>query len=417
MALRWHLLLVTLTAALLIGFGALARARVEPVSVLMPAPFADASADLVQEFNSSHQGIELTVTRGPLETEAVSDLAISSLLLGNSPYDLLLMDVTWTPKYATAGWLEPLESWLGTEAMEDLAPGAELGNAFSGHLWRFPLVADMGLLYWRTDLMEAPPRTPAELVAISRQLQQEGRVEWGYVWQGKQYEGLSCVYLEVLRGFGGSWLVHDQPQLDSPAALAATGWLQDLVRQGVTPAAVANMGEPEALQLFQAGDAAFMRNWPYAWAELNKPESPLRGKVAFTTMVSDVGNPHAATQGSWGFSLLAGSKHKAAAVEVLRYLTSAEAQKQLNLRWGYTPTRLSVFEDPELLAANPALGDLQQALAASVLRPLSPVYAQLSDLLYRELNTVITGDRADQTAMQQVQSNSERLLRTSGGQG
>ena len=104
-------------------------------------------------------------------------------------------------------------------------------------------------------------------------------------------------------------------------------------------------------------------------------------------------------------------------MEVLRYLTSAEAQKQLNLRWGYTPTRLSVFEDPELLAANPALGDLQQALAASVLRPLSPVYAQLSDLLYRELNTVITGDRADQTAMQQVQSNSERLLRSSGGQG
>ena len=76
-----------------------------------------------------------------------------------------------------------------------------------------------------------------------------------------------------------------------------------------------------------------------------------------------------------------------------------------------------MFEDPELLAANPALGDLQKALAASVLRPLSPVYAQLSDLLYRELNTVITGDRADQTAMQQVQSNSERLLRTSGGQG
>jgi multiple sugar transport system substrate-binding protein len=414
---RWALLLVALMGSLSLGLWVLATERVEPVSVLMPAPFADATAELVSAFNRSHPRIALSVTRGPLETEAVSDLAISSLLLGESPYDLLLMDVSWTPKYAAAGWLEPLDAWLGPDALADLAPGADLGNAFGGQLWRFPLLADMGLLYWRTDLMEAPPRTPAELVAISRRLQRDGRVPWGYVWQGKQYEGLSCVVLELLRGFGGHWLVNNEPELDSPEAIAATGWLQDLVRQGITPAAVANMGEPEALQLFEAGDAAFMRNWPYAWAELNKPGSPLRGKVAFTTMVSQEGEPHAATQGSWGFSLLAGSKHKAAAVEVLRFLTSADAQKQLNLRWGYTPTRLSVFEDPELLAANPALADLQQALAAAVLRPLSPVYAQLSDLLYREVNTAITGDQPASTAMRELQNNSERLLRSSGGEG
>jgi multiple sugar transport system substrate-binding protein len=413
---RWALLLVALAGSLSLGLWGLAAQRVEPVSVLMPAPFADATAELVSAFSRSHPRIALSVTRGPLETEAVSDLAISSLLLGDSPYDLLLMDVSWTPKYAGAGWLEPLDHWLGPDALADLAPGADLGNAFGGQLWRFPLLADMGLLYWRTDLMEAPPRTPAELVAISRRLQQAGRVPWGYVWQGKQYEGLSCVVLEVLRGFGGHWLLENEPQLDSPAALAATGWLEDLVRQGITPAAVANMGETEALQLFQAGDAAFMRNWPYAWAELNKPESPLRGKVAFTTMVSEEGQPHAATQGSWGFSLLAGSRHKAAAIEVLRFFTSAEAQKELHLRWGYTPTRLSVFEDPELLAANPALADLQQALAAAVLRPLSPVYAQLSDLLYRDVNTVITGDRPVSTAMRQLQLNSERLLLSSGGE-
>jgi multiple sugar transport system substrate-binding protein len=413
---RWALLLVALVGSLSLGLWGLATERVEPVSVLMPAPFADATAELVSGFNRSHPRIALSVTRGPLETEAVSDLAISSLLLGDSPYDLLLMDVSWTPKYAAAGWLEPLDHWLGPDALADLAPGADLGNAFGGQLWRFPLLADMGLLYWRTDLMEAPPRTPAELVAISRLLQQAGRVPWGYVWQGKQYEGLSCVVLEVLRGFGGQWLLENEPQLDSPAALAATSWLEDLVRQGITPAAVANMGEPEALQLFQAGDAAFMRNWPYAWAELNKPESPLRGKVAFTTMVSEEGQPHAATQGSWGFSLLAGSRHKAAAIEVLRFFTSAEAQKELHLRWGYTPTRLSVFEDPELLAANPALADLQEALTAAVLRPLSPVYAQLSDLLYRDVNTVITGDRPIPTAMRELQLNSERLLLSSGGE-
>ena len=404
-----------LLGSLLLSMALWAKPAPEPVSILMPAPFADATAELVETFNREHPGIALSVTRGPLETEAVSDLAISSLLLGNSPYDVLLMDVTWTPKYAKAGWLEPLEAWLGADALEDLAPGAELGNAFDGHLWRFPLVADMGLLFWRTDLMEAPPRTPAELEAISQSLQQEGRVRWGYVWEGRQYEGLSCTYLEVLRGFGGRWLRDGSPDLNSNAAIAASQWLRHLVDVGITPPAVANMAEPEALQTFETGDAAFMRNWPYAWAELNRDGSLLAGKVGITTMVSEPQEPHVATQGSWGLSVLSSSQHKQAAVEALQFLTSTAAQKQLNLNWGYTPTRLSVFEDPELIRANPVLPELQAALAAAVLRPVTPIYAQLSDLLYREVNTVITGEVAAAPAMETLQRNSIQLERSTGG--
>jgi len=404
-----------LLGSLLLSVALWAKPAPEPVSILMPAPFADATAELVETFNREHPGIALSVTRGPLETEAVSDLAISSLLLGNSPYDVLLMDVTWTPKYAKAGWLEPLEAWLGADALEVLAPGAELGNAFDGHLWRFPLVADMGLLFWRTDLMEAPPRTPAELEAISQSLQQEGRVRWGYVWEGRQYEGLSCTYLEVLRGFGGRWLRDGSPDLNSNAAIAASQWLRHLVDVGITPPAVANMAEPEALQTFETGDAAFMRNWPYAWAELNRDGSLLAGKVGITTMVSEPQEPHVATQGSWGLSVLSSSQHKQAAVEALQFLTSTAAQKQLNLNWGYTPTRLSVFEDPELIRANPVLPELQAALAAAVLRPVTPIYAQLSDLLYREVNTVITGEVAAAPAMETLQRNSIQLERSTGG--
>lgn len=404
-----------LLGSLLLSVALWAKPAPEPVSILMPAPFADATAELVETFNREHPGIALSVTRGPLETEAVSDLAISSLLLGNSPYDVLLMDVTWTPKYAKAGWLEPLEAWLGADALEDLAPGAELGNAFDGHLWRFPLVADMGLLFWRTDLMEAPPRTPAELEAISQSLQQEGRVRWGYVWEGRQYEGLSCTYLEVLRGFGGRWLRDGSPDLNSKAAIAASQWLRHLVDVGITPPAVANMAEPEALQTFETGDAAFMRNWPYAWAELNRDGSLLAGKVGITTMVSEPQEPHVATQGSWGLSVLSSSQHKQAAVEALQFLTSTAAQKQLNLKWGYTPTRLSVFEDPELIRANPVLPELKAALAAAVLRPVTPIYAQLSDLLYREVNTVITGEVDAAPAMETLQRNSIQLERSTGG--
>ena len=414
---RW-LFAAALAGCLLIS-GALARAHRHTVRVLMPAPFADATADLVQQFNREHRDLAIAVTRGPLETEALSDLAISSLLLGDAPFDLLLMDVTWTPKYVAAGWLEPLEPLLGPDALNGMAPGAQLGNAFDGHLWRLPLLADMGLLYWRTDLMAAPPRTTTELEAIARSLQRRGAVGWGYVWQGRQYEGLSCVFLEVLRGFGGQWLEATpgqapQPELAGSAAIAAADWLSGLVRQGITPAAVATVSESEALQIVGAGEAAFLRNWPYAWRELNKPGSAVAGRVGVTTMVAAPGQRAAATQGSWGFSLLKGSREHRRAADVLRWFTSQPVGRELAIRYGYTPVWTSLLEDPDLEQALPLLPVLREGLAHAELRPLTPLYAQLSDSLQRQLSALITGEQPAAEAMTEAQRQSELILQAAG---
>ncbi|MFY8149455.1 MAG: ABC transporter substrate-binding protein [Prochlorococcaceae cyanobacterium] len=415
---RW--LRALLLVAVLVAGGLLRPSWARPpvaVNVLMPAPFADATAATVESFNRSHPGLRIQVTRGPFETESVSDLAISSLLLGDSPYDLLLMDVTWTAKYAAAGWLLPLEDRLD-DPLAGVVLGAREGNWIEGHLWRVPMVASLGLLYWRTDLMEAPPRTPEELVRLSRELQRQGRVRWGFVWQGRQYEGLICDFLEVLHGFGGDWGPQVGPGLglDSPEATAATAWLRRLVAEGISPPAVANFAEPETLQAFAAGDAAFMRNWPYAWQELRRPDSAVAGRVGVTTMVAETGRSPAATQGSWGLSVLSGSRHPAEAVEVLRYLSGEESQRSLVRDWGNTPTLEALFEDPALLAASPTLPEQRRALEHAVLRPITPAYAQLSDILQRRLSGAITGEAPAAAAMEAAARGSRKMLRASGAE-
>jgi multiple sugar transport system substrate-binding protein len=400
------------------GLRAWARPPV-PVRVLMPAPFAEATALLVADFNQHQRNIRIQVTRGPFETEMVSELAISSLLLGDSPYDLLLMDVTWTAKYARAGWLLPLDDWLGRDALEPLLEGARAGNRIDGQLWRLPLVADMGLLYYRSDLMEQPPRTPAELEATARRLQDTGQVRWGYVWQGRQYEGLSCVFAEMVEAFGGHWGSKAEGGaaagdgtlgLDQPAASQAAGWLRHLVEVGISPAAVASFAEPEALQSFESGEAAFMRNWPYAWQELQRDGSAVAGKVGVTTMVADPAGRSAATQGSWGLAVLAGTPHPAEAVAVLQALTGEASQRHLVERYGYTPTLRSLFDDPALVAQRPLLPMLRTALAEAVLRPITPAYAQLSDILQRQLSAVIAGDSPAAAAMPRAGQASAQLL-------
>jgi len=416
------LLLSLLLAVPLGGSRAASPSAPVTVRVLMPSPFVDATAPLVAAFNREHPDLQIAVDRGPLDTESISDLATGSLLLGSAPYDLLMMDVSWTARYVAAGWLEPLEGLLGGDLLAAMEPGARLGNAFGGHLWRMPLTGDTGLLYWRTDLMERPPRSTEELERIAARLQAEGRVRWGYVWQGRQYEGLSCVMLEAIHAFGGRWWepgagrAGGSTALASPAAIAAASWLESLVQRGISPAAVADFAENEALQLFAAGDAAFLRNWPYAWREIEKGGGPVVGKVGVSTVVSAPGERSGGTLGTWGLSLLHGSPHPQQAAEVIRWFTGPETQKALVLDQGYAPTWASLYDDADLRRRHPLLAVQRQALEQGPLvRPLTPLYAQLSDLLQRRVNGMLSGAATAGDAMRAAQDGSVVLVASASG--
>ncbi|MAN19967.1 MAG: sugar ABC transporter substrate-binding protein [Synechococcus sp. EAC657] len=410
------LVVITFTVSTLLGVSTLAR-QADSVSILMPAPFADATAELVRTFNKEHEGrIHLNVIRGPLETESISDLAISSLLLGDTPFDGLLMDVTWVSKYAKAGWLSPLDDYFTDQDIAALAPGASEGNHAEGALQRWPLTSDIGLLYWRTDLMDEPPRTPQDLETISRTLQASGQVPFGYVWQGRQYEGLSCVFLEIMDGFGGEWYAPQTSAigLDEPAGTAAATWLQHLIESGISPRAVTNYAESESLQSFKSGESAFMRNWPYAWAELQKDDSPVKGKVGITTMVAESNQRPAATIGSWGLSLLKGSEHPQSTIEAIKYLTNEQSQRYLYTNFGYTPTQAALFNDEQLTRTHPSLVAIGEALPFARARPQTPLYAQMSDVLQRNLSSALTGVTPPSAAMDQAQQSTEQVLIAAG---
>lgn len=115
--------------------------------------------------------------------------------------------------------------------------------------------------------------------------------------------------VEMLQGFGARWWddATERTELDTPQAVAATAWLDGLLRDGVSPRAVANYAENDALQSFAAGEAAFLRNWPYAWREIEKGDGPVKGKVGVTAMVGAPGEQGGGTLGTWGLSLIKGS--------------------------------------------------------------------------------------------------------------
>jgi multiple sugar transport system substrate-binding protein len=416
--LRWRyglISLITLLGVLLFGWIVLSQ---QPVTItfLVRALEAEQMQFLVDEFEEQNPDIRIDVVAGPNASDTVEDLYTSSFLLGDSPYDLVYADIVWIPKFAAAGWLMDLSDRVSQEDLNDFLEADVEAGTVQGGFYRMPFRSDVGMLYYRTDLLgeigAQPPETFQELVEISQQLKEQDLVPWGYVWQGLQYEGLSAMFTEVLEGHGGFWINPETREvgLDQPEAIEAVQFLRDVIEKGVTPPGVTNYLEEDTLRVFQNGNAAFLRNWPYVWAEVNREGSPLQGKVALKPMVHEPQYSSGACQGGWGFGISATTPHPEEAWRVVEFFASEESQRQYVIEHAYVPSRRSLFTDPEVLATYSHYDELLEVAEQAVLRPPIGQYAQASDILQRYLSGAISGQMTPETAMNRAAGETRRVL-------
>lgn len=389
------------------------------LNLLMHVPEAEQWSGIVESFERENPNIKLNVIEGPSATNLIEDLHTSAFILGDSPYDLIYLDIAWVPKFAAAGWLMDLSKELTEEELDSFLPGDVDGGRYKGGLYRMPFRTDMGMLYYRKDLLEElnidPPATFADLMSASKQLQEAGKTEWGYLWQGKQYEGLAAMVVEIFEGFGGFWVdpTTNVVGLDQPEAIAAVDFLVSAIDEGISPPGTTTYTETETLRFFRNGSAAFLRNWPYVWAEANKPDSPIRGKVGIVPMVHEPGQSSGACQGGWGLGINRFSDHPEEAIAAAKFFAREDIQKQFVMEHSYVASRKSLADDPDVTAKYPQYSQLVDILDSSpVLRPPIAQYAQASDILQRYLTAALTKSMTPEAAMTAAARETRSLLGT-----
>ncbi|PSN15762.1 ABC transporter substrate-binding protein [filamentous cyanobacterium CCT1] len=414
------LLALVVTAGALL-FGAYVRAQ-QPVTIsfLLRAVEADQMQGLADQFMAENPDIRIEMVRGPNAADAVENLYTTSFLLGDSPYDILFSDVVWIPKFAAAGWLTDLSDRVSEADLADFLEADVAAGVYQDGFYRMPFRSDMGMLYYRTDLLDQvglqPPETFGELIAASETMQDQTDVNWGFVWQGLQYEGLVTNFVELVAGYGGFWIDPDTLEvgLDQPAAIQATEFMKGVIAQGISPPGVTNYIEEDALRQFENGNAAFMRNWPYAWAEANRDGSPVAGNIALKPMVHSADEQPAACLGGWGFGISATTPHPEEAWRVVEFFTSPGPMKDFITEFAYVPSRRALFTDPEVLAVFPQYEQLLEVAETAVPRPPVGQYAQVSDILQRYLSAAITDQMTPEAAMQAAAGESRRVLGVDG---
>lgn len=385
------------------------------LNVLMEPDPTGAWRELFTEFRRLHPKIQITAIEGPSATNTREDLYVTSFLSGQTTYDLVFADVVWIPKFAAAGWIEDLTDRWPAEQWNRFIRGSLVGGQYKGRIYRVPTHMEGGLLFYRSDLLaaagESAPQTFEELVRIAKKLQNPDSL-WGFVWQGKQYEGLVCDYLEILAGHGGTWIDVETGEvgLDSPPAIAALEFLCGCIdRWRISPPGVTTYTEEESRQLFHTGRAVFLRSWPYAWALSQRADSPVRGNVWMAPMPHAPGGQSAATLGGWGFAITSSSPHKEEAWQFIQYVSSLPQLKRMHEAVGAWPALKEFYEKSE----DPAVKAIYQVLQRTVPRPPVPQYVQASDILQRYVSAALTGRMSPEEAMQRAARETRLLLQTS----
>src|SRR5262245_21548597 len=398
-----------------IALGACGTGRDSRV-LTIAASAVGAEAEAVQRqldrFAAAHPSLRVELRVTPDASDQRHQLYVQWLNAHAPDPDVLQLDVVWTPEFAAAGWILDLDRFHPPTA--DFFPAAVAANRWNGMLYALPWFVDVGMLYWRTDLVSRPPVDIDDLERLAARAKGERGVPFGLVWQGARYEGLVTVFLEYLGAFGGTILDEEgRVTVHSEAAVTALRTMRDEIDvDRIVPPAVLTWQEEQVRFAFQNGQAAFMRNWPYAYGLLqDASQSRVAGRFAIAPMPGATGGAPTSALGGSVLAINAHSDDQEAAYLLIDYLLQSEQLLERVRLVGQYPPRPTLYETDALADALKIVpGEARHIIERAVARPVTPVYAELSEMLQIALHRALTRQQEPRAALEAASASMQALL-------
>lgn len=374
---------------------------------------------IVDMFNQE-QGGKVTYKAAPTDTGQFFDQLRNQFQAGESSPQIVGGDVIWPAQFAVNGFIAPLTEFFPADQQGAFTPGSIQSNTFDGDVYGVPWYADVGLLYYRKDLLEQsgfsePPKTWEELKEQAQKVQQDAGTKFGFVFQGARGESGVCNGLEYIRTHGGDVTDPNDPNtvtVDDPAAAEGLATWRSMIEDGVSPQSVTTFTELESQASFIGGDAVFIRNWPYLYGLISDPEQSkiTPEQVGVVPLPIAEGGELASTLGGWNMLINANAEDPEAAYKFAEFATSVETQKFYAKEAKFVPTRTELLEDPEVLKAIPYLSEASEAFSTAKPRPVSPVYSDMSLAMQEQFSAVLAGEIPPDEATGQLQEDLQSVV-------
>jgi len=418
-----HVLIVLGVMILLIGCGEKGEKVVTFAVGGAPAEL-DFWETLIQEFENE-SGTRVRMLRQPTDTDQRRQGLVIPMKSRKKDPDIFLMDVAWLAQFAASGWLEELDTYIEKERIDlgsFFSKVVNLADKYEGMLVALPVYVDGGLLYYRKDLLKkhginGPPRTWDRLLDHSVKVQKAIRAKnpqfYGFVWQGAQYEGLVCNFIEFAGSNGGGILFEDgRILLNVPANIEAVQFMRDLIHKHKIspPNTFTEMKEEEVRTFFQSGDALFERNWPYAWSLHQREDSKVKGRVGIASLPHFPSGKSVSTLGGWHIGISRYSDLKRESFRLVKFVVSYGVQKRLALELGWNPGRRDVYTDSDVIEKLPHFVRLREVFENAQPRPNVPYYTQISEVVQRYVNKILAGELSAQDGLEAAEREAQKVV-------
>jgi multiple sugar transport system substrate-binding protein len=374
---------------------------------------------LIDKFNEQNKG-KFQVTYQPinLDTRGYFDKLKTDFQSGGGEIDVIPGDVPWTAEFAENGWIVDVSSRFPEGERRKFVNGQIQSLIYESKIWGKPWYADVGLLYYRKDLLEQsgfsePPKTWEELKEMAEKVVQDSGTRYGFVFQGANDETGVCNGLEYVWTHGGDVLDGDRVIIDSPESVAGLTTEQSMISEGVAPQAVANYTFSGSATAFLNGDSVFCRNWPFMYGAAGNPEMSKikREQVGVSPLPVGKGQSESTScLGGWNLLINASSQMQDEAWEFVQFMTSEESQKAYTLSASTLPTLHALYDDREILEEVPVVALSREALQNARPRPISPYYSEMAREMAQQFNNVLRGAISPEVAVETLQSELQQII-------
>jgi multiple sugar transport system substrate-binding protein len=372
------------------------------VTMCVPKDVSGAFHATVKELNAQG-GVQAKLLELPESADEQRNQLVQREEAKSPECDVMGIDVIWTAEFANQGWLKDLSPVVAQRRSEFIPSTLETLH-YNGKYWGLPYNSNAAILYYRSDEVAKAPTTWEDVYRLAAQ-------KSGITYQGASYEGLTCDFLELLYSAGGKVLSDDgkSPAIDSPQTRKVLDFMVSGIKDGAASRAVVAQMEEESRRAFEQGKATFMRNWPYAYALGNK--SKIKGKFKITPLPGIDGNPGSGVLGGTNLAISSYSKNPGGALAVINYFTSDVGQRLIGE--GATPPATSAaYKDPSVRKAIGLPDEIEQAVGQAKPRPVSPVYPQISQAIYQNVNKALSGQISTDDAIKSMSSQIQKALST-----
>jgi multiple sugar transport system substrate-binding protein len=372
--------------------------------------FADnisgAHQKLIDRFNEEFQGkievIPINLPFTKFSTNERKEILARSLRSKSDRIDVFAVDLIWVPRFAR--WGQPLGMYIPVNERSRIMAYALESCYDKEQLVAVPFYIDIGMMYYRWDLLESLPDYPElteklinsitweEFIDLHQRLRLRNKPF--YLFPAKNYEGLVCSFIDMLRCQNQSIFAADSVQLNTPEARKSLQLLVDMVHSyHMTPPAVAEFDEMKNYRYALANDALFFRGWPGFLRNFDVSDMP--GMKEKLKLVEPAALPHfegfnpVSVFGGWNLMISKFSTQKSAALEFIRFVMRKESQELMFREGGYLPVNKEVYQDSLFLENNPELKYYRQLLQNGVHRPYVVDYTKISDVISYYVHSAI----------------------------